>query len=275
MTAATAFTVLIPARMASSRLPINPWPKSPVYQWSRSPGAAQSARPRTVVAADDARIVEACPSAMVWRPSPPAQTTPAAAIAWPKPAHCWACRATCVVNVQGDRALIDPQLINAVRPAGRAPASQHGNGRLPHRQPGRTGQPQRGQGHAGRQRLAHYFSRAPIPFARDQGNAPRGGRAPNTGTPGVAAGQFAPLRHIGIYSYRAGFCASFRPCPRPRPKPLNNWNNCVHSGTATVLPCMSPPPPQDRVWIRHKIWHGCGRCWIERQTARPMQPGRP
>jgi 3-deoxy-manno-octulosonate cytidylyltransferase (CMP-KDO synthetase) len=45
--------------------------------------------------------------------------------------------------------------------------------------------------HAG---LAHYFSRAPIPYPRD--------------TPDQLP-QPAPLRHIGIYGYRVGFLRQF------------------------------------------------------------------
>ena len=45
---------------------------------------------------------------------------------------------------------------------------------------------------------ALYFSRAPIPWARDE--RARGGNAlPNP----------APLRHIGIYGYHAGFLRRF------------------------------------------------------------------
>ena len=45
---------------------------------------------------------------------------------------------------------------------------------------------------------ALYFSRAPIPWWRD---------APAPATP--FTGAHAPLRHIGIYGYRAGFLRSF------------------------------------------------------------------
>ena len=51
--------------------------------------------------------------------------------------------------------------------------------------------------------LAHYFSRAPIPFARD--HAP--------GTAWWQGSSFAPLRHVGIYSYRAGFLRQFPALP--------------------------------------------------------------
>ena len=45
---------------------------------------------------------------------------------------------------------------------------------------------------------ALYFSRAPIPWWRD---------APQPAQPATGAG--APMRHIGIYGYRAGFLRRF------------------------------------------------------------------
>ena len=76
--------------------------------------------------------------------------------------------------------------------------------------------------------LALYFSRAPIPWWRD-------GFAE-----GIAAlPQPAPLRHIGIYAYRAGFPPPVsRHCPRRRSKRVKRWNNCGPCGMDTGLPCM-------------------------------------
>ena len=56
---------------------------------------------------------------------------------------------------------------------------------------------------------ALYFSRAPIPWWRD-------GYAQGLGT-GVALSSPAPLRHVGIYAYRAGFLRQFPALP---PSPL-------------------------------------------------------
>lgn len=58
--------------------------------------------------------------------------------------------------------------------------------------------------------LAHYFSRAPIPHARDHAGKAWWQGAAAQAAPGIAAlTGFAPLRHIGIYSYRAGFLRQF------------------------------------------------------------------
>ena len=82
------FTVLIPARLASTRLPNKPLADiggKPmvvrVAEQAEKSGAAQ-----VVVAADAPEILAAC-SAHGVRPAP---TTRAAATAWPKPARCWA-----------------------------------------------------------------------------------------------------------------------------------------------------------------------------------------
>jgi 3-deoxy-manno-octulosonate cytidylyltransferase (CMP-KDO synthetase) len=70
VTAAPTFTVLIPARMASSRLPDKPLADigRPADGGARGPACRAKRAPRTVVvAADDARIVAAC-ARMACRP---------------------------------------------------------------------------------------------------------------------------------------------------------------------------------------------------------------
>src|SRR5690606_28884912 len=55
-----------------------------------------------------------------------------------------------------------------------------------------------------RRMRAIYFSRAPIPFARDHmAGFPQ--RLPQT----LAAGLAAPLRHVGLYAYRCGFLRAY------------------------------------------------------------------
>ena len=112
--AATPFTVLIPARMASSRLPNKPLADIAgvpmVVHVARR--AAQSGALRTIVAADDARILHACRQhgieAMNTRDTHPSGSDRLAE----------ACEQLgladdeIVVNVQGDEPLIDPQLID-------------------------------------------------------------------------------------------------------------------------------------------------------------------
>jgi 3-deoxy-manno-octulosonate cytidylyltransferase (CMP-KDO synthetase) len=112
-----------------------------------------------------------------------------------------------VVNVQGDEPLIDPSLIDSVaalleaRPEARMSTAAH-----PIESVAEFTNPNVVKVVLDAQGLALYFSRAPIAWWRD----------------GFAGGihslpQPRPLRHIGIYGYRAGFLREF---PRLSPAPI-------------------------------------------------------
>ncbi len=133
-----------------------------------------------------------------------------AATAWPRPANNWGWQGDdIVVNVQGDEPLIDPQLIDAVAALlhQRADASM-GTAAHAIASAADFANPNVVKVVLDAQGLAHYFSRAPIPHARDHA-AGSCWWQPGQGGP---AG-FAPLRHIGIYSYRAGFLRRFPQLP--------------------------------------------------------------
>ncbi len=213
--AAPGFTVLIPARMASSRLPDKPLADIAglpmVVRVARQAGLSGAAR--TVVATDDARIQAACQDHGV----PALLTRPDHASGSDRLAE--ACEQlgldgdAVVVNVQGDEPLIDPALINAVaallqaHPSASMGTAAHAIGNLDdYTNPNVVKVVCDAQG------MAHYFSRAPIPYARDHAGQ-AWWDAPAVAT---ALAGFAPLRHIGIYSYRAGFLRQF---PRLTPAP--------------------------------------------------------
>lgn len=201
------FTVLIPARLASTRLPDKPLADIGglpmvvrVAQRARASGAS-----RVVVAADDPRIVDACTAhgveALLTRTDHPSGSDRLAE----------ACTQLAladdaiVVNVQGDEPLIDPALIDAVA---RVLAAQdeavmstaaHPIGSAEEfANPNVVKVVLDARGHA------LYFSRAPIPCWRD-GAAREGAQA--------VPSDPAPLRHIGIYGYRAGFIRRFPTLP--------------------------------------------------------------
>lgn len=200
------FTVLIPARLASTRLPDKPLADIAglpmVVRVAQR--ARQSAATRVVVAADSQRIAEACRAhgvdAVLTRADHPSGSDRLAE----------ACEQLAldgddvVVNVQGDEPLIDPALIDAVatllaqRPQASMSTAAHAIELVEEfANPNVVKVVLQADG------LALYFSRAPIPWWRD-------GFAQ-----GIAAlPQPLPLRHVGIYAYRAGFLRAFPALPQ-------------------------------------------------------------
>lgn len=196
-----SFTVLIPARLASSRLPDKPLADigglPMVVRVAQR--AAQSQASQVVVAADSPSIVQACEKhgvkAVLTRTDHATGSDrlaeACALLQLPDDAI--------VVNVQGDEPLIDPALVDAcaallasqadcVMSTAAHPIDQTHDFASPHVVKVVLDAHQR----------ALYFSRAPIPWWRD---------APAPATPATGPGQ--PLRHIGLYGYRAGFLRQF------------------------------------------------------------------
>ena len=205
------FLVLIPARLASTRLPDKPLADiAGVPMVVRvAQRARQSGAERVVVAADDARIVAACGAhgieALLTRTDHPSGSDRLAEA-------CVQLGLTddeIVVNVQGDEPLIDPELIDAVAAtlasrtnAAMSTAAHAIDSLEDFLNPNVVKTVLDAQGNA------LYFSRAPIPWWRD-GFARNGPTALPTSP--------APLRHIGIYGYRAGFVRRFPALP---PSPI-------------------------------------------------------
>lgn len=204
-----SYTVLIPARMASSRLPDKPLADigglPMVVRVAQR--AALSGAQQVVVATDSERILSACEQhgtrAILTRVDHPTGSDRLAE----------ACQILGldgddrIVNVQGDEPLIDPALIDACaqllteRPDCVMSTAAHGLD-----DPAHFGNPNVVKVVTDALGRALYFSRAPIPWWRD---------APQAAQPATGAG--APLRHIGIYGYRAGFLRRF---PQLPPSPL-------------------------------------------------------
>jgi 3-deoxy-manno-octulosonate cytidylyltransferase (CMP-KDO synthetase) len=191
------FTILIPARMASTRLPNKPLADIAgvpmvvrVAQRVAHAGAHQ-----VVVAADSAQIVQACQNHGV----PAVLTRVDHTSGSDRLAE--ACDLLglqdpdIVVNVQGDEPLMPPELVSAVAkllmdtPQASISTAAHAIDSLADFQ-----NPNVVKVVCDQAGLAHYFSRAPIPYPRD--------------TPDQLP-QPAPLRHIGIYGYRVGFLRQF------------------------------------------------------------------
>jgi 3-deoxy-manno-octulosonate cytidylyltransferase (CMP-KDO synthetase) len=204
-----AFTVIVPARLASTRLPQKPL--ADIHGLPMVVRVAQRAAlshaSQVVVAADSLEIVQACQAhgvrAMLTQmdhPSGSDRLAQASALLGLEPTDV-------VVNVQGDEPLINPELINQVaellvqRPTASMSTAAHEIHEL-----AEFTNPNVVKVVIDQAQLALYFSRAPIPWWRD----------------GFAKGiqtlpQPAPLRHIGIYAYRVGFLQSF---PNLPPAPI-------------------------------------------------------
>ena len=222
-TAATSpFTVLIPARLASSRLPNKPLADIAglpmVVRVARR--AAQSATTRVVVAADDEAIVQACAAHGVG-PGLPPPAPRSGSDRLPEPGPLQGLAGEHIADIaQGEEPLIPPALIAAV--AALLPAHPEASmGTAAHAIASMDEylSPHVVKVVLDARGLAHYFSRAPIPYARDHAGTAWWQTTSSTTADAAAhalpAG-FAPLRHIGIYSYRAGFLRQF-PTLAPAP----------------------------------------------------------
>ncbi len=206
--AAPPFVVLIPARLASTRLPDKPLADIAglpmIVRVAQQAGASSAMR--VVVAADDMRIVDACVEhgveALLTRNDHASGSDRLAE----------ACTQlkladdVIVVNVQGDEPLIDPALIDAVaatlaehEDAAMSTAAHAIDSAEDFANPNVVKAVLDSRGNA------MYFSRAPIPWWRDGSASADGLRQPPVSP--------EPLRHIGIYGYRAGFVRNFPALP--------------------------------------------------------------
>jgi 3-deoxy-manno-octulosonate cytidylyltransferase (CMP-KDO synthetase) len=246
----TGFVVIIPARLASTRLPNKPLAdiggKPMVVRVAEQ--ARKSAAARVVVAADHAEILAACQShgvsAVLTRQDHASGTDRLA-----EAVHLLGLAPeTVVVNVQGDEPLIEPALIDrlaALLTDADAPMAT-----LVHPihdaadffNPNVVKVVLDGNGHAS------YFSRAPVPYARDAFAASRDS---------LPAGMPA-WRHIGIYAYRAGFLATYTqlaPSPTEQFEALEQLRVLWHGYSIAVATLETAPPagvdtPEDLARVR-------------------------
>ena len=197
-----AFTVVIPARYASTRLPGKPLQDiagKPMVQhvWEQ---ACKSGATQVVIATDDARIVEACQAfgakVLLTRVDHNSGTDRLAEVAAALGLEADAI----VVNVQGDEPLVPPAIIDQVA-ANLANNPQAAIATLaePIEDVAALFNPNVVKVASDLNGLALTFSRAPLPWPRDAFAADRDS---------LPAG--VPYRrHIGIYAYRAGFLQDF------------------------------------------------------------------
>lgn len=249
------FTVLIPARLASTRLP-----NKPLADIAGAPmvvrvaqRAMASAAQQVVVAADSEPIINACAlhgvRALLTRADHPSGSDRLAQacelLGLPDEAI--------VVNVQGDEPLIDPRLIDAVatllqadKQAAMSTAAHAIDSAADMANPNVVKVVL--DAHA----RALYFSRAPIPWWRDA-SAPAAPALPPAAMPA--------LRHIGIYAYRCGFLRQFPtlpPAPLEQLESLEQLRALWHGHRIAVhLSAQAPGPgvdtPEDLARVR-AVW---------------------
>lgn len=196
------FTALIPARMASSRLPNKPLVDiGGLPMVVRVAQQAAQATPHVIVAADDERILHACHAHGVQAIATRADHASGSDRLAEACERLELADDEIVVNVQGDEPLIDPALITAVAEQLRLGSAPMSTAAHPIDTAEDFRNPNVVKVVTNRLGQALYFSRAPIAFARD-GSAGWGAALD------PAAWQH-PLRHIGIYGYRAGFLRQF------------------------------------------------------------------
>ena len=237
------FKVIIPARMRSTRLPgkmLMSIAGKPMVAWVAD-AAAESGAEEVIVATDHQEIADAV-SALGWRVCTTSTSHPTGTDRLAEAIELLGLRdSEIVVNVQGDEPLIDPKLVRkvaqelALRPKASIATAVHAI-----RDAKSFFDPNVVKVVFDTDGYAQYFSRAPIPFARDEFAKSR------TKLPA----DFPAYRHIGIYAYRVKFLrqyASLSPTPAERFEALEQlraighghrialafWNEPVEAGVDT------------------------------------------
>lgn len=248
-----SFTVIIPARLASTRLPDKPLAdlggKPMVVRVAER--AALSGADSVTVATDHPAIAAACQAhgvaVCMTRADHPSGTDRIAEAA----ATLGLAASAVIVNVQGDEPLIDPALIAStaalIDAAVPMATAAHAIGTMDD-----LCNPNVVKLVVDAAGRALYFSRAPIPWHRDA-FGPAGGALPS-----VLPAGYRPLRHIGLYAFRQDFLQAY---PRLAPSPLEQiealeqlrvlWHGlpiAVHL-TATV-PAAGVDTPEDLARVR-------------------------
>jgi 3-deoxy-manno-octulosonate cytidylyltransferase (CMP-KDO synthetase) len=253
----TPFVAIVPARLASTRLP-----RKPLADIGGVPmvvrvaqRAAASGAARVVVAADSDETVAACRAhgveALLTAPDHPTGTDRLAEAA----AQLQLAGDRIVVNVQGDEPLIPPTviaevaaLLDARTDCAIATAAHALHDAAEFFSPNVVKVVTDAQGRA------LLFSRAPIPWSRDAFAA---------GRDALPAGLPA-LRHVGLYAYRADFLRRYPTLPRApieEHESLEQLRALWHGERIVVLQLEAPLPPgvdtpQDLELVRGLISRG-------------------
>jgi 3-deoxy-manno-octulosonate cytidylyltransferase (CMP-KDO synthetase) len=240
------FVVIIPARFASSRLPGKPLAEIAgkpmvvhVGERARKSGARE-----VLIATDHRKIADAARTygftAVMTRRSHASGTDRLAEVIARRryPAR------QIIVNVQGDEPLIEPALIRTVA----SNLSHHRDAEMatvctPIRALRDFVNPNIVKVVLDKAGYALYFSRAPIPHARDA--SARSRRTPAAGMREIPRG-LPVYRHLGLYAYRCGFLRRFarlRPAVLERFEALEQLRVLAHGFRISVVVTRKAPHP--------------------------------
>ena len=232
----TPFTVIIPARLASSRLPEKALAdiagKPMVVRVAER--AKLSEAQRIVVATDHTAIAAACSEYGIEAVLTGKQHTSGTARLAEAALLLGMADSDIAVNVQGDEPLIDPALINRTAELLGSSSAQMATAAHPIADTTEFLNPNCGKVVLDQRRNALYFSRAPIAWPRDA----------FAETQAVLPEGFAPLRHIGLYAYRVGFLHQYvglPPSPLESIESLEQLRVLWHGGKIAVTVCDNAP----------------------------------
>lgn len=234
------FKVVIPARYASTRLPAKPLldlaGKPMVVRVAER--AAQAGAGEIWVATDHPEVRAACVAhgvpVLMTRSDHPTGTDRLAEVV---ALRGWGDEVL-VVNVQGDEPLIDPEVIAATARQLATSGADIATVAHPIHDAADFFNPNvvklvcRADGDAA------YFSRAPIPYARDHFAGEGGGETLPADLPA--------LRHVGLYAYRSGFLKAYAglgQAPTERFESLEQLRALWHGYRISVLQTAAAPMP--------------------------------
>jgi 3-deoxy-manno-octulosonate cytidylyltransferase (CMP-KDO synthetase) len=228
----TPFIAVIPARLASTRLPNKPLAdiagKPMVVRVAER--ALNSGASQVIIAVDDQSIYDACKAynlnVMLTSKDHPTGTDRLSEIA----ILLDLADETIVVNVQGDEPLIPPNLITQVaQTLADHPEAKIATAAIEIHDLSEVNNPNVVKVAMDSYGRALYFSRAPIPFSRDPKKF-----------------QAQCYRHIGMYAYKASFLKAFsklEPAPIEEAESLEQLRAMWYGYPIQVLLASAAPPP--------------------------------
>ncbi|MBA2412659.1 MAG: 3-deoxy-manno-octulosonate cytidylyltransferase [Burkholderiaceae bacterium] len=233
------FLVVVPARLASTRLPRKPLADiggvPMVVRVARQ--AARSGASRVVVAADSTEIVQTCRVYGIECMLTSTEHTTGTDRIAETVKHLAVAPETIVVNVQADEPLMPSDVVDRVaRLLNERDDCEIATAAHPIDDAAEFFSPDVVKVVVNNRDRAITFSRAPIPWSRDAFAAGRTALPPGLGA----------LRHVGLYAYRAAFLFRYPNLPKPaieEHEKLEQLRAIAHGVGIAVLRLTEPLPP--------------------------------